>query len=41
MITSGIMLGVRNKKKRDIEDAIERHRAASAHWDVEAGVLRF
>ncbi|MBW2192001.1 MAG: hypothetical protein JRG93_20940 [Deltaproteobacteria bacterium] len=41
MITSGIMLGVRNKKIRGIEDSIERHRTASAHWDLESGVLRF
>lgn len=41
MITTGIMLGVRNKKIRDVQDSIERHRAASAHWDLESGVLRF
>jgi hypothetical protein len=41
MITSGIMLGVRNKKIRDVQDSIERHRTASAHWDLESGVLRF
>ena len=41
MITSGIMLGVRNKKIRGVEDSIERHRTASAHWDLESGVLRF
>jgi hypothetical protein len=41
MITSGIMLGVRNKKIRNVQDSIERHRTASAHWDLESGVLRF
>ncbi len=41
MITTGIMLGVRNKKIRDVQDSIERHRTASAHWDLESGVLRF
>jgi hypothetical protein len=42
MITTGIMLGVRNKQKRDIERQMRRHYYGTRlHWDVEAGRFVF
>lgn len=41
MLTSGIMLGVRNRHKRNVINEIEQYRASRAHWDFESGVLRF
>jgi len=42
MITTGIMLGVRNKQKRDIErDMRRRYYGTRFHWDVEAGRFVF
>jgi hypothetical protein len=42
MITSGIMLGVRNKQKRDLEREMRRHYYGSRlQWDIESGRLVF
>jgi hypothetical protein len=42
MITTGIMLGVRNKQKRDIERQMRRHYYGTRfHWDPEAGRFVF
>ncbi|MEM7137930.1 MAG: hypothetical protein AAF500_15205 [Myxococcota bacterium] len=41
MVTSGIMLGVRNKKKRGVLDEIAAHRDSRAEWDFDSGLLRF
>jgi hypothetical protein len=42
MITSGAMLGVRNRTKRDIERDLRRHRYGSRlQWDVQSGRLVF
>ena len=42
MITSGIMLGVRNKQKREIErDMRRRYYGGRLHWDIPSGRLVF
>jgi hypothetical protein len=42
MITSGIMLGVRNKRKREIERDMRRHYYGSRlRWDIPSGRLVF
>jgi hypothetical protein len=42
MITTGIMLGVRNKQKRDIERQMRRHYYGTRfHWDVDSGRFMF
>jgi hypothetical protein len=42
MITTGIMLGVRNKQKRDIQRQIRRqYYGTRLQWDVESGSLVF
>ena len=42
MITSGIMLGVRNKQKREIERDMRRHYyGGRLQWDIESGRLVF
>jgi len=42
MITSGIMLGVRNKQKREIErDMRRRYYGSRFHWDIPSGHLVF
>ena len=42
MITSGIMLGVRNKQKRDMERDMRRHYYGSRfHWDIPSGRFVF
>jgi hypothetical protein len=42
MITSGIMLGVRNKQKREIErDMRRRYYGDRFHWDVPSGGFVF
>ena len=41
MITTGIMLGVRNKRWRDLERQAHKRRQANLHWDTESGLLRF
>lgn len=42
MLTTGIMLGVRNRQKRETEELIRKERQrAGLHWDVESGRLRF
>lgn len=41
MITTGIMLGVRNRQKRKIEGSMELHRRAALEWDSKSGRWRF
>jgi hypothetical protein len=42
MLTTGIMLGVRNRQKRQTEELIRQKRQrAHLHFDVESGSLRF
>jgi hypothetical protein len=42
MITSGIMLGVRNKQKREIERDMRRHYyGRRLQWDIPSGRLVF
>lgn len=42
MLTSGIMLGVRNKQKRDIERDMRRHYyGGRLQWDIPSGRLVF
>jgi hypothetical protein len=42
MLTTGIMLGVRNRQKRKTEELIRKDRQrAGLHWDIESGSLRF
>ena len=42
MITTGIMLGVRNKQKRDIEREMRRHYYGTRfHWDTNSGRFVF
>jgi hypothetical protein len=42
MITTGIMLGVRNKQKRDIERQMRRHYYGTRfHWDTNSGHFVF
>jgi hypothetical protein len=41
MITTGIMLGVRNRQKRQIEGSMESQPRAKLEWDLESGRWRF
>ena len=41
MLSSGIVLGVRNGKRRHLLKEADRERKSSAHWDAESGLLRF
>lgn len=41
MLSSGIVLGVRNGKRRHLLKEVDRQPKSSAHWDVESGLLRF
>lgn len=42
MLTTGIMLGVRNRQKRKTEELIRQKRqTARRHWDIESSSLRF
>ena len=41
MLSSGIVLGVRNGKRRHLLKEADRERKPSAHWDAESGLLRF
>jgi len=42
MLTTGIMLGVRNRQKRKTEELIrEKRQRAHLQWDVESGSWRF
>jgi hypothetical protein len=42
MLTTGIMLGVRNRQKRKTEELIRQKRqTARLHWDVDSSRLRF
>jgi hypothetical protein len=42
MITTGIMLGIRSKQRRDIEREIRRcYRSRRLHWDEKSGRIVF
>ena len=42
MITSGAMLGVRNRTKREIErDIRRRYYGSRFHWDIDSGRFVF
>ena len=41
MLSSGIVLGVWNGKRRHLLKEVDRQRKSSANWDAESGLLRF